>query len=71
MGKTRNNDQVADLGLVPNRAGYRIFKTKFENKSVLKSDIRGSHIGSNKQIDNKGEDNLYKVHSSLPSFWVG
>ena len=48
VGKTRNMEQVEDLGLIPNRAGYRLHKTHFQNKSVLKSEIRGSRVGSNK-----------------------
>lgn len=27
VGKTRSNQQVEELGLVPNRAGYRLYKT--------------------------------------------
>jgi hypothetical protein len=54
VGKTRNNEEVRKMGLVPNRAGYRMTRTKFENKSILRSEIRGanssSKIGSNQNI---------------------
>lgn len=71
VGKTRNNRQVEDLGLVPNRAGYRVYKTsRYENKSVIRSQIRGSQASSSK-LNPGGDDNIYKIHSSLPSYWVG
>lgn len=71
VGKTRASKQVEDLGLVPNRAGYRICKTRFQNKSMIQSDIRGSRLGATNNSEGKGEDNIYKIHSSLPSHWVG
>ena len=54
---------------MPNRAGYRIIKTSHENKSMIKGDVRGAK--SNLSVNGKGEDNVYKIQSSLPSFWVG
>jgi hypothetical protein len=55
------------MGLVPNRAGYRLYRTHHVNKSVIESGIKAS----NTSAQSDGEDNLYKIHSSLPSFWVG
>lgn len=43
VGKTRNNPQVEKIGLVPNRAGYRILKTnQLTNQSILKSNLKVS-----------------------------
>ena len=68
VGKTRNTKSLEKLGLIPNRAGYRIFKTEqFLNKSMVKSSVKGSSI----RLGDKGEDNIYKVCGSLPSAWVG
>jgi hypothetical protein len=36
---------------------------------VIHSNIRGSNISNTKL--STSEDNIYKIHSSLPSFWVG
>lgn len=51
VGKTRNNPKVKELGLVPNRAGYRIVPTKYDNKSIISSNIKGTNR-SNPKIDN-------------------
>lgn len=51
------------MGLIPNRAGYRVFKTnQFVNQSLLKSEPKSG---------DKKDENLYKIRSSLPSAWVG
>ena len=52
------------MGLIPNRAAYRIVP--------IKSGNAGSEMAVSRLRDNpKEEETIFKIHSSLPSFWVG
>ena len=53
------------MGLVPNRAAYKIVPIKAGNQSEMAVSRLVDNIGQ------KDEENLFKIHSTIPSFWVG
>lgn len=55
-GKTRSNNKIEELGLIKNCLGYKITPIR-PSKSLVSG--------------RSNEKTIYKVHSTVPSKWIG